>query len=293
MPRGSALFRFALLVVAAAFCTLSVGGVVTSRDAGMAFSDWPLSNGSINPDGWIRNPDMRSEHGHRIFGAILGALATLLLVWVWRRRPRRGARPLALAAWLAIVGQGILGGFRVLENSPHKALLHGCAGQAVFCALVALAWLLRPGERGEGGGDRTLRGAALSCVLVLYLQVILGAQLRHVRGPLETHLLGAAVVFGSVFWAAGLTWVRHRHDRALARPALALALLFLLQVLLGFASAATLRGQLPGDYTLAQVILPTAHQTTGACLLATSVVLALAAHGRPAPAPARLQEAYA
>ena len=124
-------------------------------------------------------------------------------------------------------------------------------------------------------------------------EIVLGAQLRHVRGPLESHLLGAVIVFGSVLWAAGLALLHHRDERALARPALALACLFVLQVLLGFASAATLRGQSPGEYTLAQVILPTAHQTTGACLLAVSVVLALAAHVRPASEAARLQGAYA
>ena len=49
------------------FAVLLIGGHTTTTGAGMAFPDWPLSRGSINPDGWWENVMERLEHGHRYF----------------------------------------------------------------------------------------------------------------------------------------------------------------------------------------------------------------------------------
>jgi cytochrome c oxidase assembly protein subunit 15 len=59
------LDRLALAAAVATFFLLTIGGFVTSLDAGMVFLDWPLSNGSINPDGWLFDPKTATEHGHR------------------------------------------------------------------------------------------------------------------------------------------------------------------------------------------------------------------------------------
>jgi heme A synthase len=47
MNRG--LHRFALLVAVATFFLIIAGALVTSHDAGLATSDWPLSNGTLFP----------------------------------------------------------------------------------------------------------------------------------------------------------------------------------------------------------------------------------------------------
>ena len=41
---------------------LQAGGFTTSINAGMAFLDWPLSNGSVNPKGWLTESDKFAEH---------------------------------------------------------------------------------------------------------------------------------------------------------------------------------------------------------------------------------------
>ena len=43
------LSRFAKLAVAATLCLIFIGGHTTTSGAGMAFPDWPLSRGSVNP----------------------------------------------------------------------------------------------------------------------------------------------------------------------------------------------------------------------------------------------------
>ena len=48
-----ALAAFAALAAPWVFVLVTLGAFTTSIDAGMAFPDWPLSNGSLNPPGWL------------------------------------------------------------------------------------------------------------------------------------------------------------------------------------------------------------------------------------------------
>ena len=126
---------------------------------------------------------------------------------------------------------------------------------------------------------------------MVYLQLILGALMRHMGaglaipdfplafGRLVPPLDTSAVVVHFVhrLWALGVTlcvgWTvarilsRYRAERWLLRPALLLAGLVLLQLLLGALTIWTRRAVLP----------MTAHVAVGAAVLATSVVIALRA----------------
>ena len=66
-----ALAWFAAAAAAWVYLVVSMGAFTTSIGAGMAFPDWPLSNGSINPEGWLRDIYMFSEHSHRLFGMVI------------------------------------------------------------------------------------------------------------------------------------------------------------------------------------------------------------------------------
>lgn len=61
-----------------------VGAAVTTTDSGMAFSDWPLSSGSVNPPGWLSFQPQLLEHGHRIIATLVGLLTLTMFVWQWR-----------------------------------------------------------------------------------------------------------------------------------------------------------------------------------------------------------------
>src|ERR1700753_287675 len=110
------LARFAKLVVVATFLLIFVGGHTTTSGAGMAFADWPLSNGSLNPTGWWQNLAMRLEHGPRLTAGFGANLVLVLFVWVVVKRKSlpRPAFGLALAALIGVFSQAILGGLRVI-----------------------------------------------------------------------------------------------------------------------------------------------------------------------------------
>ena len=277
-PRIHAL---SLAAAALTFLTLTFGGFVTSLEAGMVFLDWPTSDGSFNPPGWLRDPGRFSEHGHRIVGAVLGLATIALAISLQRRDERRFVRVLGWIALAAVSLQGLLGGLRVTEVSTTLALLHGCTGQALFCVMVALVYLTSRDAREapEPGPDtRNLAVAAGAALAAVYLQVVLGAQLRHVRGPVHAHILGALCVAGAVLWLLPITLLRHAGRRRIVRPVLLLALLLLVQIGLGLAANSALITQGRGA-----VVLPSLHQEVGAILLATTLLVCLRAVRRIQP----------
>jgi len=283
---GSPPIARALAVAATIVAALLVmmGGLVTSRNAGMVFPDWPLSNGSVNPEGWLRNADMFSEHGHRILGTILGILVVATAVLLQRSDPRRFMRALGWATVLAVGAQGVLGGLRVTRADVDLALVHGCTGLLVFALIGALAYFAgrdRP-ERGAPDG-RPVAFLAAGVWIVTMMQAILGARVRHIGGPINEHFLGALVVTGSVLWLA--TRILLEQGPALRRPAVLLLLLVAGQIVLGLWSASVLSPD-NTDATAAHFVLPTAHQTLGGILLAVESLIVLRAWRRRRPVAA-------
>jgi cytochrome c oxidase assembly protein subunit 15 len=275
MTTARRIHLLALAAAALTFLTLTFGGFVTSLNAGMVFLDWPTSNGSFNPPGWLRDPDMFSEHGHRLIGATLGLVSIALAVLLQRKDDRRFVRVLGWVALAAVCSQGLLGGLRVTEDSPKLALLHGCTGQLLFCIMIALAYLTSRDAREapEPGPDaRGLAVAASAALGAVYLQVVLGAELRHVGGPVQTHILGAALVTATIFWLVPIAFLRHGGRKRVVRPVLLLGLLLLLQIGLGLAAQSALMSKGRGA-----VVLPSLHQEVGALVLATTLVVCLRA----------------
>lgn len=187
------LFAFAALVVTGLL--LFAGGFTTSIGAGMAFLDWPLSNGSINPEGWLDDPAMRSEHSHRLLGAAVGLLTTALAFWLWRSEERRWLRRLGWFAVALVIFQGVLGGLRVpfdhhhiemIDNSVGRlfAMVHATFAQAFLCALVGIAaGCSRSWINGTGPVDRpapvSARRWAVVAVALLFVQLLIAAVMRH------------------------------------------------------------------------------------------------------------------
>src|SRR4051812_22605708 len=82
------------------FVLVTLGAFTTSIGAGMAFPDWPLSNGSLNPIGWLDNLSYFAEHSHRLSAAVMSTVTIVLAVWIWRVETRTWLRKLA---WFAVV----------------------------------------------------------------------------------------------------------------------------------------------------------------------------------------------
>jgi heme a synthase len=300
--------RWAVVLACATFPLLWVGGLVTTTDAGMAVPDWPSTYGYnlfLYPwQTWIAGPwDIFVEHGHRLIAATVGMITIGLVITLWRSEPRRWVRVLGLAALALVITQGVLGGLRVLWDERALAMFHGVTGPLFFGMGVALAiltskkWMEGVAAVTSGGSIRAL--TTVTCILV-YLQIVLGAVIRHVPIAAEPttfalavrfHLFLAAVLSLHVVVLAYLVFRRARHVRPLGSLSVTLAALLVVQLALGagtwivkFAVPAWAAAWLPPMTTAIreggamQTHIITAHVAVGSLMFVTSLALALYAH---------------
>jgi cytochrome c oxidase assembly protein subunit 15 len=273
-------FVMAALTACAVFPLLFVGAGVTSKDAGMAFPDWPTSDKHfLNPPGWLTKDATLWEHGHRLIGWTVGMLAIGLAVTAWRAGGVR--RKLGLAVLGAIIAQGVMGGIRVREISTTWAMVHGIWGQLCFglaCA-TALVSSRRWGSDALGlflpAADTLQRLCAVTTAALL-IQLVLGAALRHFGSDtaLILHLVWAIVSSLLVGWT--VLWVigNYPHRDILETFGWLLGLLMASQLLLGGVALVVTRLGATSSALLTWLI-PTAHVAVGALVLVCSTLLTL------------------
>ena len=299
--------RVATVLIAATFPMIWIGGLVTTYDAGMAVPDWPTTFG-YNPlaypwTTWFYGPwDLFIEHGHRLLGMVVGLVAIALVVTAWRFERRRSLRWLSVVCLLAVVAQGVLGGMRVVLADTQLAMIHGCLGPAFFAFAVALATLLSnrwssATVPGKISGIARLQALSLITAVLAYVQLILGAQLRHLpvtsdpqqfRLAVLAHLVMAAIVSLHVLLLIIRVLRSARRESWLTRPAALMGILLGTQLMLGVGTWASKYGwptwlpsvEFAQAYTVAaesrlQAWITTGHVAVGSLFVATSVALAL------------------
>jgi cytochrome c oxidase assembly protein subunit 15 len=186
----SPVYLLAMLTTIATFPLIFMGGLVTSNGAGLAVPDWPNSYGYnmflFPPRYWVGG--IFYEHTHRLLGTVVGFLSILLCIAAWRTEPRRWARWLAISVLPASIIQGTLGGLRVLYKNLVLAMIHACAAQAFLCLAATVVvvsshwWKKTPNL--SGGSNRSLFRTAAITVAIIYLQLIVGATMRHEQAGL-------------------------------------------------------------------------------------------------------------
>jgi cytochrome c oxidase assembly protein subunit 15 len=304
------LHRFAKLVAGATFILIFIGGLVTSTDSGLAVPDWPTTYGHFMFSFPLSQMvgGILYEHGHRLVASIVGMLMVILAVWLWIKEPRRWVKHLGLLALLAVIVQGILGGLTVLFLLPTAiSVSHGALAQTFFCLTVGLAlftskeWQQTP-IKIEDPHRPALPTLAIATTAAVFLQLILGAVMRHTKSGLAipdfplalgrlippfdsakiaihfSHRLGALIVSVLIVWTVVRIMRYYREEKKLFHPALFLIGALLAQLTLGAFTV----------WTQKDVIITTMHVATGALILGTSLFLAFRAH-RLLAAPTRFE----
>ncbi len=307
--------RFTTAACGATLVVLVAGGVVTGFEAGLAVPDWPNSYGYnmfLFPLAKMTG-GIYYEHAHRLAGSLVGLTMLVLAVYIQRREPRVWVRVFAWILFVTVCGQGLLGALRVtghltLSDDPSVmapnltlAVIHGVLAQAFFAGLVCLRGVLSPEwssadaaasrnqQRPAAATDRVLQIAAIG---MLVIQLILGAILRHFQEGMIIHI-SMAVIVTAVVAAVGIrAWGLYEDVPSLATLGGGLLILLGVQLALGAAALLAVLYEAPaGEPHPIQVLLTTAHQSTGALLLAAAALL-LVLHMRlirvmpTAPAPA-------
>jgi cytochrome c oxidase assembly protein subunit 15 len=181
------LNRFAWLTCVATLLLICSGGMVTSKNVGLAVPDWPTTFGYnmflFPVSKWVGG--ILFEHTHRLMGSLVGSLTIILAVWLWLREDRRWVRSLGVIAVVGVILQGILGGLRVTMMKDQIGVFHACVAQAflgllVFIALVTTKfWISIADQRFGLQKFPPNKTVAIAVTVAIYVQLALGATMRH------------------------------------------------------------------------------------------------------------------
>ncbi|NNE48003.1 MAG: cytochrome oxidase assembly protein [Rhodothermales bacterium] len=281
---------FTLLTVFATILLMGWGAFVTSIDAGLAVPDWPSSFNSYDPlnpwPGWWTITPVLAEHGHRLLGALVGLLVLILSIWTFAADSRRWMRRLAVGVLALVMLQGFLGGLRVVWVSLDLAVVHACVAQLFFSMMVCMAlftsrsWTdVEDSHVGQSAVSNRLVKLGAAASVAIYIQIILGALLRHPGTGIDLSLAGlhifwAFVVVGLVLATAYEVHRSHRHIPTIRRSRDAMLGLLVVQFMLGLTAFFVLLDEVgmvqPSNL---QVASNTSHMVIGALLMASSVAL--------------------
>ena len=206
----------------------------------------------------------------------------------------RGDKELILGMTLSPL-RNELGGITGLLFLPAPiSVAHGTLAQTFFCIVVAIALFTSPGWQTpvaarEEHGAPSLRTLAVVTTAAVYVQLILGATMRHLEAGLAipdyplafgrlvppfdapgvgihfAHRIGSLVVALCTGYTVTRVLARHRAEPALVAPAVLLAALVVTQFVLGASTV----------WSGKAVVPTTLHVLNGALVLITSLVLAL------------------
>lgn len=171
----------------ATLALVGIGGLVTSKGVGMAVPDWPTTYGYnmflVPFDQWLGKFGIFEEHAHRLVASFVGFLTIGLAIWLWAKEARKWVRLLGIGALVLVVMQGVLGGLRVTEINQNLGLIHGAVAQLfliLVCAiaLVTSAWWQRVNVSNRAG-FAALKGILVAVICLVFVQLLLGATMRH------------------------------------------------------------------------------------------------------------------
>ena len=288
------LHRYSKLVVSCTVLLLLAGSLVTSTGSGLSVPDWPNTYGwnmfTFPPSKWVGG--ILYEHGHRLIASGVGFLTIVLAAWLWRADPRRWMKRLGAVALGSVIVQGALGGITVLFFLPAAiSTAHAGLAEIFFCITVAIALFTSPAWlRGDAAvDDQMLRRVATTTTAAIYLQILIGATMRHTDAGLAipdfpwmfghlipdhwdpkiavhfAHRTGALVVTLAVLATSTHVWYHHPGQPRLTRPASLIVALVCIQVTLGAFTVLTKK----------DVWINSVHLVCGAMVLATSMVITL------------------
>lgn len=328
------LHWFAVLTAVATFLLLGMGGLVTSHEAGMSVPDWPTTFGYnmfFLPIKFWRG-GVFYEHTHRLAASVVGCMTIMLAAWIWWKDHRKWMKRLGLSAFVLIVAQGAVGGLRVILSEDQLGILHGVLAQIFFILVCAIALFTsslwqRVSGTGKINVPAGLRRLVLATTILIFLQLILGATMRHQHAGLSINTFPSA--YGKLWPDTSPAAIAHYNANRMeiydVNPITAfqviLQMIHRIVALFIFAGVAVCawqaRRQLGGRdalvkfayFWLGLIVLQiglgaatiwtnkaadvaTAHVLGGAVALVTGALWCMIAYARSAPAPARQSQAF-
>ena len=271
-----------------------MGAMTVSTRSGMAFPDWPTSDGVLWPS-WnyfTAQQDRFYEHGHRLMGQFVGYLAILVLIFSRYFHKERNFK-LALIIFIMVVIQGCLGGLTVAKNTLWlTTVLHGVFAQlclAAMCYLLLKNTKLYNEQIPEEGFAPKLKGLAKFTLAAVVIQLLLGAIFRNKAKVFEYSETGKVIykeiIEGNAGWlfshmtfalpvaillfALGVVLMKFKDlSKSYKLFGMSFHMMVTAQILLGVVAFFTVYNRQDGKFGFAETVLTSAHVVNGALILA-------------------------
>lgn len=174
----------------ATFFLIVVGGLVTSKGAGMSVPDWPTTYGYnlfLFPySKWVGG--IFWEHSHRLLASGIGFITLVLAGVTFWKEKRPWVKWLVVAAVIGVITQGVLGGLRVTLYKDQIGIFHALLAQSFLGLLMVITAVTGKGFlSGAWFADKaaaSLRWLVLAGLLLTYFQLCVAATIRHQHAPL-------------------------------------------------------------------------------------------------------------
>ncbi len=250
--------RVAWIAVAITYFLVALGGTVRATDSGLSCPDWPLCYGQA-----FASVDYHTflEQFHRFIAAIVSVLIITLAVsvYLWARKERQLLMSAVIVAPVLLVIQIVLGGLTVLWKLPPTIITaHLGTALALFATIITIAVLATRPARAKEHPSKTRKFARLAVTNALLVYGLMlsgsyvvgsGASLACTGWPLCTapawaiqyhladinifHRLVATFVGLVLIWTLISAWRRRKIAPTQAWVALAAAVLFVAQSIVG------------------------------------------------------------
>jgi heme a synthase len=278
-------FRLAVAMVVVTTVTILWGAMTTSTGSGLAFADWPTSDGELMPARSLHTLPGFLEHFHRLFGATAGALSLTLAIWLQvGRLGNAAARRTAWFGLTLIIVQGVVGGVGVLKGLPAvTSVTHGTLAQLTLATFAWIAYQLSARHRHTSPLTSVAPGAGRKLMLlalaVLVVQTVIGALARHTN---DTHALWTHVGNSFVVFVIGAIATAFAVGRLGAAPGIkglarTIVTLLIVQIVLGFVVLAirNAAGKTPENVAnVGTALVISVHVLIGALLTVSTATLA-------------------
>ena len=152
---------------------------MASSESGMGCGpEWPLCNGLVIP---ILEGDTLIEFAHRVIGAILGIMTTILYFSIQKSNPVRELDKVSKVLMLLLIIQILLGAAVVWMDLPAVVVSVHLIVAMLF--LAALIWIWRNADEQRSLAvfrkDKSLQNKFNGLLIVTLLTLFLGAYIKH------------------------------------------------------------------------------------------------------------------
>jgi heme a synthase len=265
-------------IVFATLLLMAIGSATRVMNAGLACPDWPLCYGQLVPTQQM-NLQVFLEWFHRLDAGLIG-LSTLGLAgssWWYRHQLPRWLPWATTVALSLILVQGALGAFTVTELLRFDIVTaHLGTALLFFVTLLSIGTLLLPISQSPSLPIAPSPLLPLTATILVYIQSILGGLVgsrwalhqcfnnSDLCTVMNNHIIGVIPTTLSCIIAIVAIWRNPNSPRSSRNLAAIISGLLIAQILLG---TATFKLHLQVE------ILTVAHQSIGAMLLGTLVIL--------------------